>query len=124
MRHRDAWAESATAPTREALLQQQAEQKQKEEESAMRREQATERRRKVVTGVSDDVPRDVLVVVSKLKAYVRARSGMNTSDSVTRPLSDHLRKLCDAACQHAAADGRKTVLDRDFDAIVGALRGD
>ena len=124
MRHRDAWAESATAPTREAVLQQQAEQKRKEEESASRKEQATERRRKVVSGASDDFPKDVLVVVSKLKAYVRARSGMNTSDGVTRPLSDHLRKLCDAACRHAAADGRKTVLDRDFDAILKALGGD
>ena len=61
---------------------------------------------------------DVLVVVSKLKKYIRARSGMNTSDGVTQALSDHLRRLCDAAARHAAEDGRKTVLDRDFIAIL------
>jgi histone H3/H4 len=39
---------------------------------------------------------------------------MNTSDSVTDVLSNQLRKLCDAAIEVARADGRKTVLDRDF----------
>ncbi|MBI5531242.1 MAG: hypothetical protein HY898_00900 [Deltaproteobacteria bacterium] len=64
------------------------------------------------------MPRDVLVVVSKLKAYVRARSGFNTSDGVTDVLSDHLRDLCKQAIRNAAQDGRKTVLDRDFHAIL------
>jgi hypothetical protein len=63
------------------------------------------------------LPRDVLVVVSKLKAYVRARSGMNTSDAVMEVLSDRLRALCDEAIRNAARDGRKTVLDRDVRAI-------
>jgi histone H3/H4 len=39
---------------------------------------------------------------------------MNTSESVTGVLSDHLRTLCDQAIAHAAEDGRKTVMDRDF----------
>jgi histone H3/H4 len=60
------------------------------------------------------VRRDVLVVVSKLKDYVRARSGMNTSDGVVEVLSDRLRDLCDRAIERASRDGRKTVLDRDF----------
>jgi hypothetical protein len=64
-----------------------------------------------------DLPRDILVVVSKLKAYVRARSGMNTSDGAMEILSDRLRTLCDAAIRNAARDGRKTVLDRDFRSI-------
>jgi hypothetical protein len=63
----------------------------------------------------DSVPRDVLVVVSKLKSYVRARSGMNTSDRVVDPLSDALRELCDRAIERARAEGRRTVLDRDFE---------
>ncbi len=62
----------------------------------------------------DDLPRDVLVVVSKLKKYIRARSGMNTSDHVTEVLSDHLRSLCDEAIRNAGRDGRRTVLDRDI----------
>ena len=61
-----------------------------------------------------DLPREILVVVSKLKAYVRARSGMNTSDSVMEVLSDRLRALCDEGIRHAANDGRKTLMDRDF----------
>jgi hypothetical protein len=123
MRHRDAWAESVTAPTREELLRQEVESKAREAEASQRREVADERRRRVVSGDREDFPKDVLVVMSKLKAYVRARSGMNTSDGVTAPLSDHMRKLCDAASRHAAQDGRKTVLDRDFAAVIKALGG-
>ena len=63
---------------------------------------------------AQDLPEDVLVVVSKLKAYVKARSGMNTSDGVVDALSAKIRKLCDAAIEVAHADGRKTVMDRDF----------
>lgn len=62
----------------------------------------------------DEIERDVLVVTSKLKKYVRARSGMNTSDGVVSILSDHLRAICDQAIRNAARDGRKTVLDRDI----------
>lgn len=65
-----------------------------------------------------DVPAEVLVVVSKLKAYVRAATQMNTSDSVIDVLSDHLRRLCDAAARVAAQDGRKTVMDRDFRVVL------
>ncbi len=59
--------------------------------------------------------RDVLIVTSKLKAYVRARSGMNTSDRCVDPLSDAVRELADRAIEKARAEGRKTVLDRDFE---------
>lgn len=61
-----------------------------------------------------ELPRDILVVVSKLKAYVRARSGMNTSDGVMEALSDRLRALCDEGIRNAARVGRKTLMDRDF----------
>ena len=54
-------------------------------------------------------------MVSKLKAYVRARSGFNTSDRVVEPLSDAVRELCDRAIEKARADERKTVLERDFE---------
>ena len=62
-------------------------------------------------------PRDVLVVVSKLKLYVRATADMNTSDDVVEVLSDRLRDLCDAAVERARAAGRKTVMARDFGKI-------
>jgi len=56
---------------------------------------------------------DVLIVVSKLKKYIRDRSGMNTSDAIADVLADHVRSICDEAIRTAARDGRKTVLDRD-----------
>ena len=73
-----------------------------------------------MSSASSDVPQDVLVVVSKLKAYIRATSGMSTSDAVIPVLSDHLRRLCDAAVQSAAAERRKTVMDRDFSSQLGS----
>jgi histone H3/H4 len=39
---------------------------------------------------------------------------MNTSESVTAALSDHVRAICDQAIRTAAAAGRKTVMDRDL----------
>jgi hypothetical protein len=56
---------------------------------------------------------DMLIVVSKLKKYIRDRSGMNTSDAVADMLGDHVRSVADEAIRAAARDGRKTVLDRD-----------
>jgi hypothetical protein len=57
---------------------------------------------------------DVLVVVSKLKNYIRARSGLNTSGNVASVLSEIVRRECDQAIEKAKSDGRKTVMDRDF----------
>jgi histone H3/H4 len=62
------------------------------------------------SSVSDD---DVMVVVSRMKKYIREKSGMNTSDAVANALSEHVRAVCDEAIRAAGADGRKTVLDRD-----------
>jgi hypothetical protein len=111
-RHRDAWAEERRAPSRA-----------EHEESARHREHATSPheprapRAEPPTPIVETgpIPNDVLVVVSKLKAYVKARSGMKTSDTAMPVLSDRLRALCDQAIERAAAAGRKTVLDRDFE---------
>lgn len=59
-------------------------------------------------------PTDILVVASKLKAYVREVAGFNTSDRVMLVLSDVLRKQCDQAIGNARRAGRDTVLDRDL----------
>jgi len=58
---------------------------------------------------------DVLIIASRLKDYIQARSEYNTSAAVMNVLSDHVRILCDRAIDNARAEGRKTVLDRDFD---------
>jgi len=57
---------------------------------------------------------EVLVVVSKLKAYIRSSSGMNTAGNVAPALSNVVRTLCDRAIEKARSEGRKTVMDRDF----------
>jgi histone H3/H4 len=59
--------------------------------------------------------KDILVVVSKLKNYIRSVSGMSTSANVAPKLSDAIRRLCDQAIEKTKLDGRKTVMDRDFD---------
>jgi histone H3/H4 len=63
---------------------------------------------------------EVLVVASKLKKYIKATSGMNTSAGVLEILSEQVRTLCDKAMENAKTDGRKTVKDRD---IPTALQG-
>jgi len=58
-------------------------------------------------------PLEVLIVASRLKDYVRARSGYNTSDRILEPLSEIVRRVVDQAIENARRDGRMTVLDRD-----------
>jgi histone H3/H4 len=57
---------------------------------------------------------EVLVVASKIKNYIKAQSQMNTSAAVMEVLSNKIRGLCDQAIAHAKSEGRKTVMDRDF----------
>jgi hypothetical protein len=113
MRHRSYWAEERKAPTKAEALAEAEALAAVEREKA---ERAEEGRRRVValdTSGTTTVPREVLVIASRMKAYVRDRSGMNTSDAVMDKLSDHLRALMEVAMRNAAEDGRKTVLDRD-----------
>ncbi|MCC6850653.1 MAG: hypothetical protein IT294_19355 [Deltaproteobacteria bacterium] len=116
LRHRDAWAEEATAPTAaEWAAHRRAE---AERTAAGSRASASATRSTAPPSAAATpvpIPRDVLIVVSKLKAYVRARAGMHTSDGVLDVLSERVRALCDRAIDQARAHGRKTVLDRDFD---------
>jgi hypothetical protein len=139
MRHREAWAVEKRSPTAAAWQRQLTEESRLATPSPASAAPAAvktsapaavktsaparvEPRRQVVAppapadeqGGEDDI----LIVVSKLKKYIRGTSGMNTSDNVMPVLSDHLRRICDRAIQKAAEEGRKTVLDRDFRAIL------
>lgn len=129
VRHREAWAEQRRAPTRAEHERELAEERaaaQVVDTRAMVSTAPPQPAGRRLVGVgqkpapgpvalsSGGVEHDVLVVVSKLKAYVRARAGMNTSDGVAEVLSDIVRELCDGAVQKAAAEGRKTLLARDF----------
>jgi len=127
MRHRDGvWADEKTSPTTEEWAREQHEPRRivvnptpssggQARSAPAAGVSATERDESARVGTtSSSVPRDVLVVVSKLKQYIKSTSGMNTSDDVVAPLSDRLRLWCDDAVERARADGRKTVMARDF----------
>jgi len=106
LRHREAWSVESRAPTREEW----------EREAAP--DDTAPVRRVVAPAVATPAPsgeaeREMLIVISKLKKYIRDRSGMNCSDAVADILSDHVRAICDDAIRSAGGEGRKTVLDRD-----------
>jgi histone H3/H4 len=62
----------------------------------------------------ESTSQQTLVVVSKVKDYIRSQSGLNTSDSVMRILTEYLERKTDQAIENAKKSGRKTVLDRDI----------
>lgn len=59
-------------------------------------------------------PEEVLIIASRLKDWVRERSDFNTSAEVMDVLSDIVREATRDAIDHARAEGRKTVMARDF----------
>ncbi len=59
--------------------------------------------------------KEVLIVASKVKAYIKEKGELSTSGSVGDKLTDVIKSLCDAAIEKAKNDKRKTVMDRDFD---------
>ena len=141
VRHREAWAEDAVAPSRAAWQAEQADAQKAPAApaaAAAPKKVVVERfttppegvpvvaNRKVVgdasptaaaavegVKLSEVVDKDILIVVSKMKKYIKDRSGMNCSDAVADMLSEHVRVLCDDSIRAAARDERKTVLDRD-----------
>lgn len=57
---------------------------------------------------------EILVVASKVKSFIKEKSGMNTSGAVPEELSKRVQILLEKAIQNAQNDGRKTVMDRDI----------
>ncbi|MBE7448803.1 MAG: hypothetical protein HS111_07905 [Kofleriaceae bacterium] len=134
LRHRDAWAVEARGPSREQWAREQADPPAPAPAprptaptpmaATTPRPPAGDPPRRVVAAPPapastpaqlDLAPaeREILIVVSKMKKYIKDRSGMNCSDAVAEGLSDHVRAICDEAIRAAATDERKTVLDRD-----------
>jgi len=61
---------------------------------------------------------EVLVVASKIKKLIKEKAGLNTSASSMEALSEVVAKAVNQAIESAKADGRKTVMDRDFQAVA------
>jgi histone H3/H4 len=130
LRHREAWAEERRAPTfeqrqAEIRLREEQERASSSEDHAVTKDQraasqsARDRQRpeqgaSKELSMSNEVPKEVLVVISKVKAYIRTKSQMNTSDAVTEALSELVRATCDQAVERAKSEGRKTVMARDI----------
>lgn len=131
MRHREAWAVEEKSPSEEEWKREQqgpapapvpkrptVEVAPVTDKAPARDGSAPRRRIRVGSAPRPAAPEpsdEVLVVVSRFKAYVKERFGMNTSDAVMEVLSDHLRSVVRRAAENARADGRKTVMDRDFE---------
>jgi hypothetical protein len=132
--HRESWAVDKKAPSRQAWEREQAEasatparpapaQRAARSHERGSRPAGRESRRIIASGSGarrspaadvEQLPRDILIVASKLKAYIKARAGLSVSDRVLEPLSDAVRALTDEAIESAIEHERKTVLDRDF----------
>ena len=61
--------------------------------------------------------KETLIVVSKMKNFVKDSTDMNTSGDVADVLSDYVRELIVQASENARSEGRKTLMGRDFSTI-------
>jgi hypothetical protein len=114
LRHKDAWALEKTAPSRETWLKEEGASAGSSPAPSAPRAAVLVRPPSSASSLAPAPTEETLIVVSKLKAYIKARSDMNTSADAIDALSDKVRALCDAAIDVARADGRKTVMGRDF----------
>jgi len=109
MNHRSsAWAEEAFAPKEAPISSRMPSRGGDSDElrARMMRQMAADQK-----GTDE---KDILIVASKLKKYIREKSGMSCSADVLEALSDMVRIQANDAIDRARADGRKTVKGRDF----------
>ncbi len=109
-RHREAWAEEQRAPGRAEAARKAAGETAHKRRRLVREPRSSPGR----APASGRETREVLIIASRLKNYIRETSGLSASDRVLEPLSEIVRAVCDRAARRAAEDGRKTVLDRDI----------
>lgn len=107
MNHKSSWAEENRSP--------------KKEEVQMAHNDSGHAPRRILvqsnqpSNKSDDDSNEVLIVASKLKQYIKDKYDMNTSANVMEALSRDVRRLTDRAVEKARSEGRKTVMDRDYE---------
>jgi histone H3/H4 len=59
-----------------------------------------------------------LIVISKVKKFIKDKADMNTSSGFFEPLNADVVKACRDALAHAQKLGRKTVMGKDFNLYV------
>jgi hypothetical protein len=103
MNHKSSWAEEKRSPAKPDAVSEASE--------GTRRVIVTPKQ--IISEVSDST--EVLIVASKLKQYIKDKYDMNTAASVMDALSNNVRRMTDKAADKARSEGRKTIMDRDFD---------
>jgi hypothetical protein len=107
LNHKNAWAEEGRSPSQAAA----------QAEAPVRRiiVSPTQNTPNLApTSKSGPMDHEVLIVASKLKQYVKDKYDLNTSADVMDALSQEVRRITDRAVDKARADGRKTLMSRDF----------
>ncbi|MEA9356145.1 hypothetical protein SHI21_08030 [Bacteriovorax sp. PP10] len=107
MNHKSSWAEENRSPKKENYRPE-------EDGNAQRRILVTNRTSESSSAGSAN-EEEVLIVASKLKQYVKDKYDMNTSANVMEALSRIVRRQTDRAIERAKSEGRKTLMDRDFE---------
>ncbi len=106
MNHKSSWAEENRSPRREEIITEN------QSENTPRRIMVQSSR---AASLVDEHETEILIVASKLKQYIKEKYDMNTSANVMEALSHQVRKLTDRAINKAKSEGRKTVMDRDYE---------
>ena len=104
MNHKTSWAEENRSPKKENYRPEG-------DENAPRRIIVNSPR----SESSDANEEEILIVASKLKQYIKDKHDMNTSANVMEILSKIVRRHTDDAAAKARSEGRKTVMDRDYE---------
>jgi hypothetical protein len=107
MNHKSSWAEEERSPREENVVVMV-------EEGAPRRI-LVQAKSSVNTNARPDDSDEILIVASKLKQYIKDKFDMNTSAGVMEALSRDVRRLTERAALKAKNEGRKTIMDRDYE---------
>lgn len=59
-----------------------------------------------------------LIVISKVKKFIKEKADFNTSAGFFEPLNNDIIKACHDAMAHAQKLGRKTVMGKDFNLYI------
>ncbi len=106
MNHKSSWAEEMRSPRKENVVIENS-------------TSSTPRRiliqSKPTSTESSATEGEILIVASKLKQYIKDKYDMNTSGNVMEILSQEVRRITDRAVEKARSEGRKTVMDRDYE---------
>lgn len=107
MNHKSSWAEENRSPQKEELASE------KNDSGPTPRRILVQSRPSSVAQADDS--QEILIVASKLKQYIKDKYDMNTAANVMEALSRDVRRLTDRAVEKARSEGRKTVMDRDYE---------